>query len=200
MMMPSRVRKLRRVWARMARSASRPSSVKLMTSSARRDRSALLRGLPLDRVRGLERAQRLEGAGHEGLAAREALRHLDGELPEQAGLDRLEAGLAVVHQVDALFFTPRTRSWGFAGLALGLAQDEGLERHHQGLGAEAGEDVRLDGEPRLDPLGRVLDLDLDLDLDGLVLARGRARLHKGAAPDPCNHPVHALIPPPIAPH
>src|SRR5512143_2771542 len=138
MMIPTRVRKLRRVWARIARSASRPSSRRLI-ASARAGRSAgLLCLLRLDRVAGLQAAQGTERPAHQRLATLEALDDLDRQLSEQPGLDRLESCLAVLDQVHALLVARG------AGLALaacrtrGVAEHERLQGHHQRLAAESG--------------------------------------------------------------
>src|SRR5678815_5671433 len=100
MMMPSRVRKLRSAWARMARSASRNSSP--LDMSARR--AALrLRLLDLHQIARLDLAQSLEGTGDERLSALQTVEDLQRELAQETGLHFLESCLVALDQVHALF-------------------------------------------------------------------------------------------------
>src|SRR6266849_9856397 len=147
MMMPRRVRTLLRACARMARSASRTSSRRSM--SARAPVLALLRLLQRDGVARLERAQGLEGPGDQGLAPPQPVAHLHVEFAQQAGLDRLETGLAVIHEIDAFLLAGGARLWSLTRFALNVADHEGLDGDDQGPGREAGEDVRLHGKAGL---------------------------------------------------
>src|SRR5262245_6775344 len=101
MMMPSRVRKLRRRWARIAWSASRNSSP-VTIATARCGRRVLPGLFELHGIPGLDLAQGTEGAVDHGLAALEAIHHLQVQLTQEPGLDRLEAGFVALHQEDAL--------------------------------------------------------------------------------------------------
>src|SRR5258708_14495114 len=188
MMMPRRVRTLLRAWARMARSASRVSSRRSMSDRA--PLLALLGFLQLNGVGRLEGAQGLEGPRDQGLASPQPLAHLHVEFAQQARLDRLKAGLAALHEVDAFLLAGGARLGGLPGLALDVADHEGLDGDDQGPGGEAGEDVRLHGEAGLDVGGRVLDLDLDLELDGLRLG---VRLHEGAVAHFRDQALEALV-------
>src|SRR5689334_14867769 len=106
MMIPRRVRKLRSGWLRIARRASARSSRGSMACPSRRSgraaRLVVLRLGEADGIVGLERPQGLERSGDERLAALEPGEYLDRELAGQAGLDRLEARLPVLHEIDAL--------------------------------------------------------------------------------------------------
>src|SRR5687768_13259298 len=143
MMMPSRVRKLRRRLARIACTASRGrSDVNIMTRPGGRLLVVLLLLLlRLHRVARLQRAQRLEGPLDQGLAARKPGEDLQRQLAEQPGLDGLELRLAAVVQ-EHPFLVAGGTGRGVARLHLAVADDQGLDGDHERLGAEAGQDVR----------------------------------------------------------
>src|SRR5947209_17947187 len=114
MMMPRRVRKLRRGWERIARRASSRSSRGSMIwlfgaggASGNPPPLPLLRLGGADGVVGLERAERLERPGDEPLAPLEPGEDLDRELAGEAGPDGLEARLAILQEVDPLLVARR---------------------------------------------------------------------------------------------
>src|SRR5262245_51517571 len=124
--MPSKVRKLRSLWRRIAVNASANSSPRTMAlrplALARRPRLFLLLGvLDLDRSAGLDLAQRAERPGDQRLSALEPRFHLDRELADHAGRDRLEARLARLHQIDPLLVARRVGVDLLPGLPLDLA-------------------------------------------------------------------------------
>jgi len=80
------------------------------------------------------------------------------------------AARTALDQEDAFLLLGRRCRRRISRLArLGIAHHQSLQRHGQGFGPEAREDVRLNRKPRLDPLGGVLELHLDLELDRFVL-------------------------------
>src|SRR5688572_3127499 len=172
MMMPSSVRKLRSRFARIACSASRGRSSASITCARSRSgrawRVALLLLLGLHGIVGLQLAQRLEGTDDQRLAALEPGHHLQRQLAQEPRLQRLEARLAVLQQEHPLLVL-RGAGGGVARLLLAVADDERLDRHHQGLRAEAGQDVGLHGEAGLDAGRRVLDEHLHQELDRVLV-------------------------------
>ena len=74
------------------------------------------------------------------LSPAEPFQDLHVQLAEEAGLDGAELGLAVRHQVDALFLPGCPGSQGLALLARDVTHHEGLQRHDHRLSREAGQD------------------------------------------------------------
>ena len=86
---------------------------------------------------------------------------------------RLEARLAVLHQVDALLVARRRRSAASPGFLSRSRTTSAWMGTTSACGAEAGEDVGLHGEPGLDVRRRVLDLHLHPELDRVLAGAAR---------------------------
>src|SRR5258706_14325735 len=152
MMIPTRVRKLLSLCARIDSSEARRSSPRL--TSAPRRRLLVRLGLTNEIAR-LQHAQLLERTGDQLLAFFETVRHLDGQLAEQSRGDRLEDGLPTLDQEDAFLLLGRGRGRRISRLSgLGIAHHQGLQGDGKNLRAEPREDVGLNREARLDPLRR----------------------------------------------
>src|SRR5262245_5470352 len=143
MMTPSSVNPERSLWLPSDRSDVANSSRTSMALG--RPGGPGLHGLPLllahllDLVAFLDGPERLEWTADHGLAALEAVLHLDVQLTRDPGLDRGEAHLAVRDGVDPLFGLHPAR--GVLVSLGGVADHDGRERNGRDVRLRAGDDV-----------------------------------------------------------
>src|SRR6266542_6191299 len=163
MMTPRSVRKDRSLLRRRACSATAKTSPRDMSARGAGGLRSLLLVLDFHLVPLLQRAQRLEGAGHDLLAGRNPAGHLDLQLAGQAELHRQELRLPFPQDEDARLGldAPDGRLFAFRR----VSNDDRSERDRQDAGLRARDDVRGEREARADPLGRMEQLDPDLEVD-----------------------------------